>query len=239
MYTDFSNIYDKVMQDTPYDAFVSYYEEIFEKFNIKPNLILDMGCGTGNITTRLAEKGYDVIGLDSSVDMLSKAREKDKESLYLHMDMTDFELYGTVDAIVSALDCVNYITEDIDKLFALIYNYLNPGGVFVFDINSLYKFHHVFGTEPIIYDDGEIFYVWESEIDETVCHFYITFFIQNEKGEYVRCDEMQTQRMYTPQELTSAAERNGLTVLGVYDAFTFLPPKADSERIFFVIRKEK
>lgn len=238
MYNEFADIYDLVMQGTPYDDWVAYYKAVFEKFGKNPKLILDMGCGTGNITMRMAKEGYDMIGLDASVAMLSRAREKNSEILYLHMDMTDFELYGTVDAIVSALDCVNYIVEDIDKLFALVYNYLNPGGLFIFDINSAYKLRHLFGNETIVCDDETVFYVWENELDGDFCHFYISFFIKDEDGRYARCDEWQTQRIYTAEELTAAAERAGLTVLGVYDAFGFDAPGEDSERIFFVVSKE-
>ncbi len=238
MYNAFANIYDFVMRDTPYEAWIAYYEAVFGRFHKNPKLILDIGCGTGNITKRLAEKGYDMIGLDTSFGMLSKAREKDASSLYLHMDMTDFELYGTVDAMISALDCVNYVTEDVEKLFALVYNYLNPGGIFIFDINSPYKLREVLGNEPIVYDDDEMFYIWENELEEPFCHFYISFFIREQDGRYTRCDEMQTQRIYEVEELENAARKAGLVVHGVYDNLSFSPPKADSERLFFVIGKE-
>ncbi len=238
MYNDFANIYDLVMRDTPYDEWVAYYQAVFEKFDKNPQLILDMGCGTGNITTRMAAAGYDMIGLDASVSMLSHAREKNNRILYLHMDMTDFELYGTVDAIVSALDCVNYITEDIDKLFSLVYNYLNPGGLFIFDINTEYKLRTLFGNEPIICDEEDIFYVWENETEDNFCHFYITFFTRSENGRYLRCDECQTQRIYKIDELKKAAEQAGLSVLGIYDNLSFDMPREDSERVFFVVSKE-
>ncbi len=238
MYNEFANIYDLVMRDTPYDAWVSYYKAVFEKFHKNPKLILDLGCGTGNITERMAREGYDMIGLDSSVTMLSRAREKNSEILYLNMDMTDFELYGTVDAIVSALDCVNYIQEDIDKLFALVYNYLNPGGLFIFDINSAYKLRSLFGNETLVCDEEDFYYVWENELEDDLCHFYISFFMKEEDGRYVRCDEWQTQRIYTVEELKTAAERAGLSVVGVYDSLTFLPPEENSERIFFVVEKK-
>lgn len=239
MYGDFANIYDLVMRDTPYDEWVKYYKEVFKKFNLEPELILDAGCGTGNITLRMAAEGYDMIGLDNSVAMLSRAREKNDEILYLNMDMTDFELYGTVDAVISALDCVNYITEDIDKLFSLVYNYLNPGGLFIFDINSEYKLRTLFGGEPIICDEDDIFYTWENEIENDFCHFGITFFIKGKDGNYERVDEWQTQRIYSQKELESAIKKAGLSVLGVYDNLSFMPPKADSERLFFVVGKEK
>ena len=238
MYNTFSNIYDLVMRDTPYEHWVNFYQAVFKKFGKKPELILDMGCGTGNITTKLADAGYDMIGLDASVGMLSRAREKNSEILYLNMDMTDFELYGTVDAMVSALDCINYITEDIDKVFALVKNYLNPGGLFIFDINSPYKLRHILGNETIVCDEEDIFYVWENELEEHFCHFDISFFIRNDDGNYSRFDESQTQRIYTAEELSEAAVKAGLSVLGVYGDFEMNPPEEASERIFFVVGKE-
>ncbi len=239
MYDEFANIYDKVMRDTPYDDWIEYYQKLFKKMQVNPKLILDMGCGTGNITVRLDACGYDMIGLDASAAMLSYAKEKNPDILYLLMDMKDFELYGTVDAIVSALDSMNYITDDIDKVFRLVYNYLNPGGIFIFDINSAYKLKHVLGDAPIFCDEEDITYIWESEVENKLCHFYITFFIQNADGTYNRYDEWQTQRIYEAKELCDSAEKAGLTVRGIYDAFTFSAPRSDSERIFFVISKEK
>ncbi len=117
-------------------------------------------------------------------------------------------------------------------------NYLNPGGLFIFDINSAYKLRRIFGNETIVCDEEDIFYVWENETDGDLCHFYITFFTRDENGHYVRCDECQTQRIYTVRELTEAAEKAGLSVLGVYDNLTFDAPREESERIFFVVSKE-
>ena len=148
---EFSNVYDK-LQDADYDKFYSYYKSVFSKYNLDPKLVLDLGCGTGSIAVKMAKDGYDMIGLDLSFEMLDIARKKaEKENadiLFLNQDMTDFELYGTVDAIISSMDSINYITEDggLLKLFKLCNNYLNPDGIFIFDINSEYKLKEVLGN---------------------------------------------------------------------------------------------
>ena len=148
MYDEFANIYDR-LQNIDYASFVDYYQKIFESFSLKPELVLDLACGTGNVTIPLAERGYDMIGVDMSGEMLNiaadKARAKNLDILFLNQDMTEFELYGTVDAIVCSLDGVNYLTEDwqLEQLFALVKNYLNPDGIFIFDINSKYKLSKV------------------------------------------------------------------------------------------------
>ena len=141
MYNDFAAVYDK-LQDADYDAFVDYYERIFKKLGKEPKLVLDLACGTGNITLPMAKRGYDMIGLDLSCEMLNIARDKamteNQNILFLNQDMCEMELYGTVDAIVCALDGVNYITEteDLRKLFRLVKNYLNPDGIMIFALND-------------------------------------------------------------------------------------------------------
>lgn len=144
MYDILANCYDR-MQEIDYTAFVDFYESIFAKIGLNPKLILDLGCGTGNITLPMARRGYEMIGLDLSAEMLQQGMEKAKaenlDILFLNQDMTEFELYGTVDAMVCALDGVNYLTQDGDltKLLRLLHYYLNPGGILIFDINTPYK----------------------------------------------------------------------------------------------------
>ena len=132
MYHILANVYDR-LQDIDYEKFADYYEAVFEKFGIKPELVLDLGCGTGNITLPMAKRGYDMIGVDLSQEMLGiateKAKAKNKEILFLNQDMTEFELYGTVGAMVSALDRINYLTEDgqLESMLKLLHYYLDPG----------------------------------------------------------------------------------------------------------------
>lgn len=242
MYNDFAEVYDK-LQDVDYNAFVDYYERIFEKFGKKPKLILDLACGTGNITIPMAKRGYDMIGLDLSCEMLNIARDKAAaerfDILFLNQDMTEMELYGTVDAIVCALDGLNYITdpEDLKQVFRLVKNYLNPDGIMIFDINSEYKLREILGGNTFVNEEQGIYYVWQSEFDEKfgICDFELNFFCEQPDGGYIRFDEFQSEKAYNIEEIKDIADDAGLTVAGIYKPFGFSAPDDKEERIFFVI----
>ena len=182
MYADFAQIYDE-LQDIDYNSFAEYYEKLFRHFNIRPKYILDIGCGSGSITIPLARCGYAVTGIDISGEMLALAAEKaENESLdilFLNQDMTELELIDPADAAVCALDGVNYLTNDGDlkRLFTGIARYLNPGGIFIFDLNSEYKMKHVLDENTFVYDEDDAFCVWSSsyDSDNKICSFFLDF----------------------------------------------------------------
>ena len=242
MYNDFAEVYDK-LQDIDYNAFVDYYERIFKKFGKQPKLVLDLACGTGNITIPMAKRGYDMIGLDLSCEMLNIARDKATaeglDILFLNQDMTEMELYGTVDATVCALDGLNYITDpdDLKQVFRLVKNYLNPDGIMIFDINSEYKLREVLGGNTFVNEEQGIYYVWQSEFDEEsgICDFELNFFCEQPDGGYVRFDEFQSEKAYKIEDITNIADDAGLTAAGIYKPFGFSAPDDKEERIFFVI----
>lgn len=244
MYRILAKFYDD-LQDNDYNAFVSYYQSVFKRFGLEPKLILDMGCGTGNITVPMAEKGYDMIGLDCSEEMLEIAAEKARTAghdiLFLQQDMTDFELYGTVDAMVCALDGINYLAGDgqVSDMLRLLHYYLNPGGIFIFDINTEYKFKNILDNNSFVYDEDNVYCVWNNEYDsdDKICYFDLNFFLKNPDGSYCRRDEYQEERMYTVGELKNYIRDCGLDCLGVYDNLSFEPPRGDSQRLFFVVQR--
>ena len=249
MYDEFSKVYDK-FQEIDYDKFVGFYLDIFKKKNMSPELILDLACGTGNITIPMAKLGYNMIGLDISTEMLNIARQKAAETetkydiLFLQQDMTEFELYGTVDVIICALDGINYLSgaDELENVFALAHNYLNPDGVMIFDINTEYKLEHILGDNVFVYDDDGAYCVWNCfyDKDERTSSFELNIFIKDEEtGLYSRGDEYQEEKAFSIEEISSAAQRSGLSVYGIYDELKFEEPKDDSERVFFVVEKEK
>ncbi len=245
MYNNLAEVYD-YFQDIDYQSFISYYEKIFQKFSISPKLILDLGCGTGNITIPMAEQGYDMIGLDCSVEMLEiaakKAREQGKDILFLNQDMSDFELYGTVDAMICALDGVNYLTEDgqLKDMLSLLHFYLNPGGLLIFDINTVYKFKNILDKNTFVYDGEDSYCVWSNEYDEEgkICYFDLNIFKKNNDQTYIRQDEFQQERAYEVEEVLEIVKECNLECVGVYDNLSFSDANEKSERIFFVIRRK-
>ena len=163
-YTGFAEVYDTFMDNVPYAEWTEYYAGILKENGIRDGLVLDLGCGTGSMTELLAGLGYDMIGVDNSEEMLEIASEKKAASghdiLYLLQDMREFELYGTVRAVISACDSVNYITEpeELAEMFALVNNYLDPGGLFLFDFNTEYKYREILGDTTIAEnrDEGQL-----------------------------------------------------------------------------------
>lgn len=245
IYSDFAYIYDKLMYDIDYKKWADYIEDIFRKNNVKPSLVLDLGCGTGNMCIEMAARGYDMIGADISVDMLSCARKKSLDAghdiLYLNQDITDFELYGTVDAIVCLMDTVNYITgkKDLRKMFKLVNNYLNPGGLFIFDINSEYKLKELLGNNVFYEIDDDITYIWENKFDKAkkICRFDLTFFIKNSEGSFERHDEVHYERAYNVNELKELIADSKMDLVGTYNNLTLMKPTKKSNKIFFVCKK--
>ena len=236
MYADFARVYDKLQPDSEYEKFADYIEYIFEKFNKSPQLVLDLACGTGRLTSLLAERGYDMIGIDISDAALNIARERvPQETLLLQQDMMNFELYGTVDAIVCCFDSINYITDlqDVKRCFELCKNYLNPGGLLIFDINTPYKFEEILAENTFVYDFEDIFCVWENNYQYEENEFHLTFF--EKSGEkYEKFEETHVQKCYKIKEIEKALKEIGLSLNACYHEFSDVLPRVDSERIFFV-----
>ncbi len=243
MYNRFAYLYDELINDVNYGEWLDYYYKIFQRYGLKPKLGLDLGCGTGNLTTLFADKGIEMTGVDLSEDMLMVAREKaeGRDILYLNQDMREFELYGTVDFIVSSLDCLNYITDkrDLLKVMKLVNNYLDPGGLFIFDINTDYKLENIIGNNTFILENENTFCSWQNEYDKKrkICDFYLTFFCE-ENGMYHRFDEEHSERAYSIDEIKSVIDAAGMRLLNVYDEMSFKKPTAKSERVFFVVQEQ-
>lgn len=244
-YESFAGVYDLFMDNIDYPAWCTYLTGILKEYGIEDGLIAELGCGTGSMTELLAAEGYDMIGIDNSPDMLEVAQEKRVESgldiLYLMQDMREFELYGTVRAVVSICDCMNYILEEEDLLevFRLVNNYLDPGGIFVFDMNTPYKYREIIGNTTIAENREEGSFIWENCFDEEsqVNEYALTLFIREEDDLYRKHEEFHYQKAYEPERVKELLEEAGLKVEAIYDAFTREPVREDSERIYFIARE--
>lgn len=244
-YTSFAAVYDEFMDNIPYEEWSRYVIELLRKYGVSDGLVLELGCGTGSMTELLAKAGYDMIGVDIAEDMLELAVEKREKSgldiLYLLQDMRDFELYGTVRAVVSVCDSMNYITEEEDLLqvFRLVNNYLDPGGMFLFDLNTLYKYETLLGDSTIAENREECSFIWENYYDseEQINEYDLTLFIEEEDGLYRKYEEVHYQRAYELDRIKALIAEAGLELVAVYDAFTQEAPKEESERVYFLARE--
>lgn len=244
-YTGFAAVYDRFMDNVPYEEWAGYLWELLKEYGIEGGLVLDLGCGTGNLTETLAGYGYDMIGVDNAEDMLQIAMEKREKSgfdiLYLLQDMREFELYGTVAAVVSICDSMNYLTEyeELVHTLSLVNNYLDPGGIFIFDLNTLHKYRDVIGDSTIAESREDCCFIWDNVFDEEerINEYDLTLFIEEEGGLYRRFEETHYQKAYTLEEIRQAVAEAGMELEAVYDAFTREEPKEDSERVYVVARE--
>ncbi len=261
-YTSFASVYDTFMDNVPYEEWGEYIHSLLCRYGVKDGIVLDLGCGTGNMTEILAGYGYDMIGVDNSEDMLELAMEKRLASgydiLYLLQDMREFELYGTVRAVVSVCDSVNYITEseELAEVFRLVNNYLDPGGIFLFDFNTEYKYREVMGDCTIAEDRGVCSFIWDNCYyeEERINEYDLTFFIREDMasgqdegaGEddteengalYRKYTETHFQRGYTLEEIRELLSSAGLVFQAAYDMDTREAAGETSERICVIARE--
>lgn len=260
-YTSFASVYDTYMENVPYEEWAAHLIERLISYGIKDGIVVDLGCGTGVMTRLLRDAGYDMIGIDGSEDMLEEAREaeylamedafseeevfaEDRSILYLCQDMREMELYGTVAAIVSVCDCINYITEpeDLLKVFKLANNYLEERGYFIFDINSEYKYETLLADRIFAENSDDGSFIWENEYDPKtrINEYDLTLYIldDDETGNsYSRYEEVHRQRAYKVEEICSLLEKAGMEFVGAFDGYSSEPANDQSERILIVARE--
>lgn len=244
-YTNFAKVYDLFMDNVPYDKWVEQIKDILYKEDIKDGLICDLGCGTGAITERLANLGYDMIGIDNSYDMLDVAMEKKYASgndiLYLCQDMREFELYGTVRAIISRCDSLNYIKNlsELKEVFAWVNNYLDPKGLFIFDMNTVYKYQNILGYNTFAEVRDQASFIWENtyDSDKRINEYDLNIFIKLEGDNYKRFEERHVQKAYTFEEIVSAIDESNMVLEKYLDADTYGDVSEKTERILFIARE--
>lgn len=243
-YTSFAQVYDLFMDNVPYEEWCEYIRDILHQYGIEDGLLLDLGCGTGKMCRIMSQYGYDLIGIDNSIEMLDIARKQnDAGILYLNQDMREFELYGTVRAVYCACDSVNYILseEELTSVFKLVNNYLDPRGLFVFDFNPEYKYRELLAENTFAENREDGSFIWENYYDEEeeINEYDLTLFIKDDHGKFERFGETHFQKSYTLEAMRRLIEAAGMEYVAAYDAYTFDPVREDSERITIIAREKK
>lgn len=243
-YTDFAYVYDTLMGDVNYLSRTEYILNLFERFDRKPTLLLDVACGTGGFSIELAKKGIEVIGTDMSEDMLSVAREKTADEgldiLYLCQSAEELDLYGTVDGAVCCMDSINHITdmETLETALKKVSLFLEPERLFIFDVNTLYKQEKILANNTFVLDEEDVYCVWQNEFDSDnkITNISLDFFTK-EDSIYVRSGEEFSEKAYTNEELCDLLENAGFKIEAVFGDMTQNPPTDTEERVFYICRK--
>ena len=246
-YDFLAGCYDELTYDVQYSAWADYIERHFQRRGLPGNTILDLACGTGSLTRELAQRGYEMIGVDLSPEMLAEAAEKNRDvdgiqPIFLCQPMEKLDLYGTIDACVCCLDSVNYVTspKKLQKAFQRVHLFLMPGGLFLFDINTVEKLEGLDGQ--VFLDETEDTYcVWRAEYSKRsrICSYFMDIFrLDEETGQWERGEELHEERAYTVAELTEFLTQAGFCDIKVYGNRKMRPPVPGEDRVFFVARKD-
>lgn len=242
-YEQFAYVYDRLMADMPYDEWLRFAEESFAKYG-KPRTIVDLGCGTGNLTIPMAERGYEMIGIDLSDDMLAVAQQKYASITWLQQDMREWEVSEQVDAVVSFCDCLNYLTEEEDwtGTFGRVFDGLKDGGLFLFDMHSIAQLESYAENQPFVFDEESISYIWTSDYDterNEIEHALTIFATEPGTGDslYRKFTEYHVQRAFQLSKVIGMLEGAGFSNVECFADFEWVKPTKDSGRIFVVARK--
>lgn len=270
-YSAFAGMYDRCMDNVPYDDWATYIVNLLKESGIGPGcLVADLGCGTGEMTTRLRDAGYDMIGIDASEEMLAEAQEKEYERIdamldeaeetdtpaesaeeeaisqmirYLHQDIREMELYGTVSAMVCVCDTMNYLLseEDLRKVFRLANNYLERGGLFIFDMKTAHFYRDILGDCTRMEDYGDEVLLWDNAFEEETGQneYRLTMFSREDGDErFVRQDEVHTQRAYAISRVAELVRESGMEFVSASEAYTGREATEDCDRVLFLAREK-
>ncbi len=245
-YESFASCYDVLTENVEYEKIANKIDEIFPESYKKDGQILDLGCGTGTLSFLLEEKGFDVIGIDKSEDMLAVSFEKKAElnsgALFLCQDLTELDLFGTVEGAVCVLDTLNHLEslEQIGKFFSLVSLFLEMSGTFVLDMNTPFKHREILADNTFVYDMDDVFCTWQNTYDEKNRRTDIDLdFFFKENDIYYRESESFSEYEYSVDEIVTLLEKNGFTVKNTFDGYTQNAPSDKTERVVIVAQKTR
>jgi len=246
-YQHFASLYDALMAEAPYDEWLAFLKKKTAKLELSNYRLLDVGCGTGTLAMMLADAGFEVTGVDLSEEMLTIAADKaiaeNQNITFVQQDMRELDLGETFPIITAFCDVVNYLEtyEDVKRTFQSIYAHLENGGLFIFDVHSVYKIDHVFQGASFSFAGEALSYIWDcfdGSYEHSVEH-ELSFFVLEESGLYRRYDEVHRQRTFEIEAYIKALESSGFTVMAVEGDFKEGPLDEKAERLFFTTIKQK
>ncbi|MBR0415383.1 MAG: class I SAM-dependent methyltransferase [Clostridia bacterium] len=243
MYEQFADFYDAFTTDVDYERRAAYFDSLIAQYGSGKGILLDLACGTGSLSFAMEALGYDVIGVDCSEEMLdaalAKKIEKQSAVMFLNQDMTALDLFGTVTSTICALDSLNHLDsiEKVQQAFEKVSLFTEAGGVFIFDVNTLYKHTKVLGNQAFLFENEDCFLAWQNELcEDNSVNMYLDFFVS--QGEvYSRESEFVKEYYYSDEQLKSAAEKAGFSLCGIFDDLSTQAPGETSERKIFIFRK--
>lgn len=238
-YNTLAAFYDALTEDVGYETRADFIEKLMKESRVPIRVMLDLACGTGTMTRIFTERGYELIAVDSSEDMLMEAREKAMDAdgvmpIFLQQSMPELDLYGTVEAAICCLDSLNYLTDpgDVQKTFQRLRLFIQPGGVLVFDVNTPLKLRSMDG-QVFLDETDDVYCVWRGEFEDEICTYYMDIFAKDQKGTYHRSTECHRERAYTMEQLTQWLTEAGFTDIRQYGDLTDTPPAEGEQRVYF------
>ncbi len=244
-YDDFSQFYDRLTDNVEYKKRADYFCRLLSLCGINKGILLDLGCGTGSMSFEMADRGFDVIGVDSSIGMLNAAQQKmfesGKQILLLNQTMQDIDLYGTVDCAICVLDGINHLnnSDEVKRTFEKVSLFMNKGGAFAFDVNTIYKHQNVLADNVFIYEFDDLFCSWQNNYNSGDNSVDISLdFFEEEDGVYYRSSESFSEQAYELSDISQWLEEAGFEIIGVFDDMTTESVKPESERAVFLAKKK-
>ncbi len=244
IYSGFAYVYDRFMDNIPYGRWHSYIHGLLMDYNINSGIVADLACGTGTITSMLAKDGYDMAGIDISYDMLCVARNKCPANvLLLQQDIRELDLYGSAAAMICVCDGINYLLdeESLYKTLCRVQIFLDYGGIFIFDLKTMYFYENILGNRVIADNREDLSLIWENEFnkDTGINEYLVTIYslCDKENGLFERFDELHRQKAYSIDKIKELVKKAGMETVAVYNAFTKEPPLDNSERVYFIVKK--
>lgn len=242
-YSAFAEVYDRLTGNIEYSKRAEYIRTLLNRHGVSNGaIVLDLACGTGSLTVELAKAGYDMIGVDNSPMMLSAAQEKmyDNElsMLFLCQSMTELDLFGTIDAAVCTLDSLNHLEtpEDIREAIAKVGLFMNNGGIFIFDVNTIYKHREILGNNTFVYDCDDVYCVWQNQLcDDDSVEINLDIF-ECEDGVYYRENESFKEIACPIEDYRKWLSQAEFEIIDIYDEMTFNPLCDTTQRAVFVAK---